>query len=79
MKTLTERLNMSINFVSDAYKIKSGVNSINAFDTLCLICSELNEGITFVSDADFSFAAESLGSFFVNHDHNDIYVWFDAK
>lgn len=80
MKTLTERLNMKFGKVNDAHVIKNVTPKINSYETLCLICAELNINLDDVTDADFETCSDSLRDFFRNANDDTGYVvsvWFD--
>lgn len=53
MKTLSERMNLKIGIVEDAHVIKNINLGIAVYDTLCLICAELNIDLKDISDSDF--------------------------
>lgn len=80
MKTLTERLNMKFGKVDDAHVIKNVTPTINSYETLCLICAELNINLKNVSDVDFENCSNSLDNFLKNTNEDTGYtvsVWFD--
>lgn len=80
MKTLSERINMKPGIVGGAHVIKNVNLGLNAYDTLCLICSELNIDLSNVSDSDF-YSASIILSDFCNAANEDVgftvSVWFD--
>lgn len=80
MKSLTERLNMKFGTVDRAHVIKNVKPSINSYETLCLICAELDINLKNVSDVDFENCSNSLDNFFKNTNEDTgftVSVWFD--
>ena len=84
MSTLTESMNMKEGEVSNAYALTIKTTSdINYYETLCLICAELNTDLSSVSDDDFYSASLVLEQFCKNalsstyEDNIKISVWFD--
>lgn len=80
MKTLSERMNMKFGSVANAHVIKNVNLGLNAYDTLCLICSELNIDLSNVSDSDFDSASIILNNFCKasNDDTgHTVSVWFN--
>lgn len=80
MKTLSERMNMKFGVVEGAHVMKNVHLGLNAYDTLCLICSELNIALSGVSDSDFDSASIVLDDFCkaANDDTGyTVSVWFD--
>lgn len=79
MKTLSERMNLKFGKVSCSY-IMNDVKQMNAYETLSLICSELNIDLSEVSDSDFDSASIILNDFVKNANSDTGYtasVWFD--
>lgn len=80
MKTLSEKMNMKFGIVDDAHVVKNVNLGLNAYDTLCLICSELNIDLKEVSDSDFDSASIILADFCKAANEETGYtvsVWFD--
>ncbi len=81
MTTLTSRLNISSRKINGAYYIQSMIG-MSCYDTLCLICSELDINLTDISDEDFEAAADVLENF-KNAANDDCgyscSIWFDAE
>ena len=82
MKTLSESLNMKFGNVSDAY-VMNDVKQLNSYETsyetLSLICSELNIDLSNISDSDFDSASIILSYFCSNANDETGYqvsVWF---
>lgn len=80
MNTLTEKMNMKFGEVSGAHVMKNVNMGFAAYDTLCLICAELNVKLDDISDSDFDSASIALKSF-VNSANEEtgytVSVWFD--
>lgn len=80
MKTLSERMSMKHGIVRNAHVLKKVNLGVDAFDTLCLICAELDIDLTNVDDNDFSSASMILEDFCKACDEQSGYtvsVWFD--
>lgn len=80
MKTLTERMNMKFGAVNGAHVMKNVNLGLAAYDTLCLICSELNIDLSDVADSDFDSASIVLDDFCKAANPETGYtvsVWFD--
>ena len=78
-KTLSKRINLANKKVDDAYTFNV-TSKLNAYDTFCLICSELNIKIKDVVDSDFescSIIFEDYCKSVANTDNTQISVWFD--
>lgn len=80
MKTLAERMNMKFGEVEHAHVMKNVNLGLNAYDTLCFICSELNIDLDKISDSDFDSASIILKDFCKAANEQTGYtvsVWFD--
>lgn len=80
MNTLTERMNMQFGVIENAHIIKNVNLSLNSYETLCFICSELDIDLSKITDSDFESASIMLNDFCkaANEDTGDtISVWFD--
>jgi len=80
MKTLSQRMNMKFGTVEGAHVMKNVNLGLNAYDTLCLICSELDIDLKEVSDSDFDSASIILDGFCKAANDGTGYavsVWFD--
>ncbi len=80
METLSQRMNMKFGTVDNAHAMKNVNLGLNAYDTLCLICSELNIDLSDVSDSDFDSASTILSAFCLAANETTGYtvsVWFD--
>ena len=80
MKTLSEQMNMKFGVVSDAHVMKNVNLGFAAYDTLCLICSELKVDLSEVADSDFDSASMILEDFVKSANKETGYtvsVWFD--
>ena len=80
MKTLSERMNVKFGVVDGSYVMKNMHLGLNAYDTLCLICAELNIDLKNVSDPDFDSASMILDDFCkaANDDSgHTVSVWFN--
>lgn len=86
MTTLTERMNMKFGrrfgkAEADNTHVMDRVNlGLNAYETLCLICSELNIDLSNIDDSDFESASIVLGDFCRAANDETGYtvsVWFD--
>ena len=80
MNTLTEKMNMKFGKVSGAHIMKRVNIGLNAYDTLGLICSELDIDLRQVTDSDFESASIVLGDFCKSANDATGYtvsVWFD--
>ena len=78
-KTLSKRINLANKKVDDAYTFNV-TSKLNAYDTFCLICSELNIKIKDVVDSDFescSIIFEDYCKNVANTGNTQISVWFD--
>ncbi len=53
MKTLTERMNTQIGQVNGAHVMSKTYLGFAAYDTLCLICAELDIDLSEIEDSDF--------------------------
>lgn len=79
-QSLSYRLNMKYGVVNDAYVIANVNMGLNAYDTLCLICAELNVNINNVDDYDFDSCSIVLENFCNAANEETGYavsVWFD--
>lgn len=79
MTTLTEKMNIKYGTENGAWVIKNCQTGINAYDTLCLICAELNVNLADVDDVDFETASDTLDSFVKKANAETGYtvsVWF---
>ena len=82
MKTLTERMNMKFGEVSNAHVMKHVNLGLNAYETLCFICSELGIDAKQFADSDFDSASIALDDFVKSANDDTGYtvsVWFDAE
>jgi hypothetical protein len=80
--SLSFRMNTSFNVVNDAYVIANVNMGLNAYDTLCLICAELNININNVDDSDFDSCSIALENFCNGANDETGYtvsVWFDNE
>lgn len=80
-KTLSESMNLEYGVVEGAYLIKNVNLGLAAYDTLCLICSELNIDLDKISDADFFIASIIIEKTASNANDKTGYtlsVWFDS-
>ena len=80
MKTLSERMNMKFGAVSGAHVMTRVSKRFAAYDTLCLICAELDTDLSDVSDYDFESASDILEYFVMSANDRTGYVvsvWFD--
>lgn len=80
MKNLSEKMNMKFGVVRDAHVIKDVNLGLAAYDTLCLICSELNVNWLEVADSDFDSALIIFEDFVKSANEETGYtvsVWFD--
>jgi len=78
---LTKKMNMKFGAVEGAHVIKNVNLGLNAYESLCLICSELNIDLSEVADSDFESAAIVLDEFCKAANDETGYtvsVWFDA-
>ena len=80
MITLTERMNVTYGAKSNAYIIRNVNRGLDAYETLCFICSERSIELTHVDPVDFELCADVIINFF--NSANDITgyvvsVWFD--
>lgn len=81
MSTLSERMNMKFGEVENAH-VMNVEKGINAYETLCLICTELNVDLSKVSDSDFDSCSIILNDFCRNLTEETGYtvsVWFDKE
>lgn len=73
-------MNLKFGVVDGAHVIKNVNLGLNAYDTLCFICSELNVDLSNISDSDFDSASIILQNF-CNAANDDtgytVSVWFD--
>ena len=80
--SLSARMNMKFGVVSDAHIITNVNMGLNAYDTLCLICAELNINLDNVDDSDFDSCSIILENF-CNSANEDagytVSVWFDSE
>jgi len=80
MKALSERMNMKFGKVNGAHIINKVNLGLNAYDTLCFICSELDIDLNSVEDDDFGAASMILDDF-CNAANDEtgytVSVWFD--
>lgn len=80
MKTLSERMSMKFGEVDGAHIMKKVNLGVAAYDTLCLICSELDIDLDSVEDSDFDSASTILNDF-CNAANDDtgytVSVWFN--
>lgn len=80
--SLSSRMNMKFGVVSDAHIITNVNMGLNAYDTLCLICAELNINLDNVDDSDFDSCSIILENFCNSADEETGYtvsVWFDGE
>ena len=80
MKTLSKRMNMKFGVVDGARVMKNVNLGLAAYDTLCLICSDLDVDLSKVEDSDFDSASIILGDFCSAANDETGYtvsVWFD--
>lgn len=80
MKTLCEKMNIKFGEVENAHILKRVNMGFASYDTLCLICAELNINLDDVSDNDFDSAANILKDFVSSANKATGYtvsVWFD--
>lgn len=78
MKTLTERLNLSMKDNLDnsmKLKLKSSGNSAY-YDNLCLYCAENNIDLKNISDADFEACADAIETFAGQYDEYNQKVFY---
>ena len=77
---LAEKMNMKFGVVDGAHVMKNVNLGLAAYDTLCLICSELDVDLSEVADSDFDSASIILNDF-CNAANDDtgyvVSVWFD--
>ena len=78
---LSQSMNMKRGIVENAHvmNVKKG---IDAYETLCLICAELNIDLSKVSDSDFDSCSIILNDFCSNLNEetgHTVSVWFDNK
>lgn len=80
MKKLTEKMNMAFGEVEGKFLLKNVNMGFASYDTLCLICAELDIKLDDVSDSDFDSAGIALQDF-VNSANDvtgyTVSVWFD--
>lgn len=79
-KTLSESMNMKFGVVDNAHVMNRVNLGLAAYDTLCLICAELDVDLKHISDSDFDSAAMILGDFCKSANEDTGYtvsVWFD--
>jgi hypothetical protein len=81
MNTLTERMHMKFGKVDNAHIITNVHLGFAYYDTLCLICAELNIKLQGVSDSDFDSCAMTLMDFMdsAKPSQSDVSVWFDEE
>ena len=82
MKTLAEKMNMKFGVVEGAHVMKRVNLGINAYDTLALICAELDVDLKDVSDDEFEGASIILSDFCSaanDETGSTVSVWFDDK
>ena len=80
MSTLTERMNIKFGAKCNAYVIRNVNLGLDAYETLCTICSELSIDLTHVDPVDFELCADMMISFFNRANDQTGYVvsiWFD--
>lgn len=83
MTTLTERMNTQVGEVSGAHVMKRTNIGFAAYDTLCLICSDMNIDLASVDDSDFDSCAIVLEQLVhaanqnADGDCGSFSVWFD--
>ena len=80
MKNLSQSMNMKFGNVDNAHVITDTRRDINFYETLCLICAELNIDLKKVTDADFDSASLMLEDFCnaANEETgHEVSVWFD--
>ena len=80
MKTLTERLNMQMKFKDGAWNVPDTRGDINWYDTLCLMCAELDIDLKEIDDDDFASASYVLSDFAKNANEEsgfEMSIWFD--
>ena len=80
--SLSSRMNMKFGIVSDAHIMNKVNMGLNAYDTLCFICSELNINLDNVDDSDFDSCSIILENFCNSANEDTGYtvsVWFDGE
>lgn len=80
MTNLTNRLNMKFGKVAHAHVMNHVNLGLAAYDTLCLICADLEINLDDVSDVDFEACSDALEAFCNNSNDDTGYtvsVWFD--
>ena len=79
-KTLSESINMKFGTVENSHVMNVRLGVFNAYETLFLICSELNVDLKNVSDSDFYSCSIILENFCNNLNEETgtiISIWFD--
>jgi len=82
MKTLTERINVQFGEVENAHVMQRVHMGFAAYDTLCLICAELDVDLTNISDSDFNSTSIVLENFISGANEGTGYTvsaWFDEE
>lgn len=80
MTSFTSSMNMAFGEVAGAHVMKKVNLGLVAFDTLCLICHELNVNTSKIDDSDFDSASIALDAFAKSANEETGYtvsVWFD--
>lgn len=80
MSNFTQSMNMQFGEVENAHVMKNVNMGFAAFDTLCLVCSELNIDTKAIDDNDFESASIVLNDFVKSANVETGYtvsVWFD--
>lgn len=80
MKSLSEKMNMKFGEVGGAHVMKRVNMGFAAYDTLCLICAELDIDLSEVAHSDFDSASMTLDAFVKSANEETGYtvsVWFD--
>ena len=80
MGKFTERMNMQFGNVEGAHVMKRVNMGFAAYETLCLICSELDINLDNVANSEFDSAGIALSDFVNSANEGTGYtvsVWFD--
>ena len=83
MRTLTSRLRLNLSSKKEpgTYFIKNVIN-MDCYETLRLICAELNIDLSNVDDVDFEYCVDTLEFFKKNANDYTGYacsIWFDVE
>ena len=79
MNTLSNKMNLKFGKIEGSY-ILNDVKQINSYETLCLICSDLNINLSNIDDSDFDSSSMILNDFCSNANDETGYavsVWFN--